>query len=244
MHLRVVLKKMAFAGFVMVALVAGGEAILLALPEAHAQTTASSPTFLVTWKTTGSYIPSFYVGKALPTYGSEITASLELISPQGKVLDLSGQTIYWYLDDNLIGGGAGVQQVTFPPLGDAPNVADLRVTLPNYNGTYLVHAINIPMVLPEAVIDAPYPNGQFTQNPLIVQSLPYFFNIPDPSDLSYAWSVNGQTGSNTENPEAAQITLPQGTQSGTGVAVSLSVENPNDSTIATANANLTYESQL
>jgi hypothetical protein len=212
---------------------------------AHAQTTAaSSPWFLVSWKTTGSYIPSFYQGKALPTYGSNITASLELISPQGQRLDLSGQTIYWYVDDALVGGGVGVQSVTFPPIGDAPNTVDLRVTIPNYNGAYLVHAINIPMVLPEVVIYAPYPNGQFSENPISVQALPYFFNISDPSKLSYTWAVNGQSGSNAENPETAQITLPQGTQSGTGVDISLSLENPNDSTIATASDNLTYESQL
>lgn len=218
----------------------------LSIEPAQAQSTAiaSSPTFLITWKTTGSYIPSFYIGKALPTYGSQITASLELVSPQGKILNLSGQTIYWYVNDVLVGGGAGVQSVTFPPVGDAPNTMNLRVTLPNYNGSYLIHAVNIPMVMPEAVIYAPYPNGQFTQNPVGLQALPYFFNIADPSGLSYSWSVNGQSGQNAENPEVADITIPQGTQSGTSIAASLSVENPNDSTAATANVNLTYESQL
>jgi len=212
---------------------------------AHAQTaTAASPTFLVTWGTTGSYIPSFYIGKALPTYGSQITASLELISPQGKVLDLSGQTIYWYVNDVLVGGGTNVQSATFPPVGDAPNAIDLRITLPNYNGAYLVHAITIPMVLPQAVLYAPYPNGQFSQNPATVTALPYFFNTSSTSNLSYAWSVNGTNGSNAENPQQAEITLPQGTQSGTALAVSLSITNPNDSTTATADANLTYESQL
>jgi hypothetical protein len=240
---RIVFKKRVLIGFIAIAFLSGGT-FLLVTPAAHAQTDASSPTFLITWKTTGSYIPSFYIGKALPTYGSQITASLELVSPQGKILDLSGQTIYWYVNDTLVGGGVGVQQATFPPIGDAPNTANLRVTIPNYNGTYLIHAINIPMVLPEAVIYAPYPNGQFIENPLTVQAIPYFFNIADPSGLSYTWSVNGQAGSNAENPETAQISLPQGTQSGTSVAASLSVENPNDSTVATANANLTYESQL
>ena len=233
---------MALVGFIAVALVSGGTFLLVA-PPAHAQT-ASSPIFLITWRTTGSYIPSFYIGKALPTYGSQITASLELISPQGKILNLSGQTIYWYANDVLVGGGVGIQSVTFPPIGDAPNTTNLRVTIPNYNGAYLVHAINIPMVLPDTVIYSPYPSGQFTQNPVAVQAIPYFFNIADPSGLSYTWSVNGQAGSNAENPETAQVTLPQGTPSGSGVAVSLSVENPNDSTIATANVNLTYESQL
>ncbi len=245
MSSRTIVKKSALVGFFAIVLASG--VFISIAPTARAQTaaaTASSPWFLITWKTTGSYIPSFYQGKALPTYGSNITASLELISPQGKVLDLSQQTIYWYVNDNLVGGGVGVQHVTFPPIGDAPNTINLRVTIPNYNGAYLVHAITIPMVLPEAVIYAPYPNGQFSQNPVSVQAIPYFFNVSDLTKLSYTWSVNGQNGSNAENPEAAQITLPQGTQSGTSVSVSLSLENPNDSTIATASANLTYESQL
>ncbi len=246
MSLENIFKKAAFVGIFAIILVPSAILPLLSAPAAHAQSTASasSPTFLITWKTTDSYIPSFYIGKALPTYGSQITASLELVSPQGKILNLSGQTIYWYVNGTLAGGGAGVQSITFPPIGDAPNTMNLRVTLPSYNGAYLIHAINIPMVLPQAVIYAPYPNGQFTQNPVTVQAIPYFFNIADPSGLSYSWSVNGQAGSNAENPETADITLPQEVQSGTSVAASLSVENPNDSTIATANANLTYESQL
>jgi hypothetical protein len=241
MSSRTILKKAAFIGFFAIILLVFGA--FVSLKPVHVQT-ASSPWFLITWKTTGSYIPSFYQGKALPTYGSKITASLELVSPQGQVLDLSGQTIYWYEDDVLVGGGVGVQQATFSPIGDAPNTVDLRVTIPDYNGVYLVNEISIPMVLPKVVIYAPYPNGQFSQNPISVTAFPYFFNISSPSGLSYAWSVNGQSGSNTENPEEAQITLPQGTSSGTGVDTSLSVENPNDSTVATASNNLTYESQL
>ena len=100
------------------------------------------------------------------------------------------------------------------------------------------------MVLPEAVVYAPYPNGQFSENPLTVEALPYFFNIADPANLSYSWSVNGQSGTSAENPETANITIPQGALSGTGVDASLSITNPNDSTVATASANLTYESQL
>jgi hypothetical protein len=236
MPTRTIFKKTALLGFLILSI-----GLLLSIKQTDAQTAA--PQFLVTWKTTGSYIPSFYQGKALPTYGSHITASLELIS-NGKVLNLSGQTIYWYLDDNLIGGGVGVQQVTFSPLGEAPNSFTLRITLPNYNGSYLVHAVRVPMTLPKAVIYAPYPRGQFTQNPVAVKALPYFFNATTASALSFIWSVNGQTGSNSEDPEDAQITLPQGTQSGTNIVVSLSVGNHNDSTIATASNDLIYENQL
>jgi hypothetical protein len=201
---------------------------------------AASPQFLITWKTTGSYIPPNYQGKALPTYGSEITASLVLVS-NGKVVDLSGQTIYWYLNSTLLGGGVGAQSITFPPLGEPPNTMTLEIDIPDYSSGYLIHTINIPMVQSETVIDAPYPAGQFSSNPVTVTAIPYFFNIASPSNLSYAWSVNGQSGSNTENPNMAQITLPQGTAAGTSFDVSLTVENPNDSTQATASQNLTYQ---
>lgn len=198
------------------------------------------PQFLITWKASGSYIPANYQGKALPTYGSQITASLEIIS-NGKIASLQGQTIYWYLNDTLLGGGTGAQTITFPPFGQAPNTMTLKVELPSYNGNFLIHTISIPMVQPQAVIYAPYPNGQFPTNPVTVTAIPYFFNTASPDNLSYSWSVNGQSGSNTENPEEADITLPAGTAAGTTFAVSVTVQNGNDSTAATASENLTYE---
>jgi len=214
--------------------------LLVSLGASHAF--AATPQVLITWKTSGSYVPPGYLGKALPTYNSEITASLEIIS-NGKLVDLSGQTIYWYLNntDTLIGGGVGAQSITFPPLGTPPNVTTLEVELPYYPGGFLIHTVSIPMVQPQTVINAPYPNGRFSSNPVTVSALPYFFNIASPSDLSYAWSVNGQAGSNTENPNIAQITLPQGTAAGTSFGISLTVDNHNDSTQATASKNLTYQ---
>jgi P pilus assembly chaperone PapD len=212
------------------------------LQSAHAQTT-SQPLFLVTWKSNGSYIPSFYQGKALPSYGAKVTASLELIS-NGKILNLSNQTIYWYQNDVLLGGGVGVQQITFSLFGAPPNSVTLDVELPQYATGYLAHSIQIPFVDPVAVIDAPYPNSEFSTNPVALTAIPFFFNTASASNLTYTWSVNGQTGSNTENPQEAEVTLPQGTQSGTSLDISLSIKNPNDSTVATAEQNLTYQSQL
>jgi len=211
------------------------------IPTTYAQT-ATSPQFLITWKPTASSIPSGYIGKALPSLGSKVTADFELVS-NGKMLDLSGQTIYWYLEDTLIGGGAGVQQVTFPLFGTPPGSLTLKIELPSYNGQYLIHTLDIPFVNPAVVIYAPYPNGNFSSNPVEVTALPYFFNA-SPSQLSYTWSVNGQTGANAENPQNAEVTLPQGTPSGTGITISLSVENPSGAITAAAQSTLTYSTQL
>ena len=204
------------------------------------QANAATPQFLITWKTTGSYVPSGYQGKALPTYGSSITASLVIIS-NGQLASLQGQTIYWYLNDTLLGGGLGAQSITFPPFGQAPNLMTLKVELPNYNGSFLIHTVSIPMVQPQAVIYAPYPNGQFSTNPVVVTALPYFFDTASPNNLAYSWSVNSQPGANSENPEEAQISLPSGTAAGTTLTVSLNVQNSNDSTLATASKDLTYQ---
>ena len=203
---------------------------------------AASPQALITWKITGGYIPPAYKGKSLPTHGSTITASLEIIS-NGKPVDLSGQTIYWYLNDTdtLLGGGVGVQTMNFPPLGSPPNMTTLEVELPYYPGGMLIQTVNIPMVEPLAVVEAPYPGGEFSANPVTVTAIPYFFNVTSPSNLSYSWSVNGQMGSNTENPQTAQITLPQGTSAGTSFEVALTMQNANDSTQATASTNLIYQ---
>lgn len=211
-------------------------------PHAFAQT-ASSPQFVITWKTSGSYVPSSYPDKALPTYGSQITASLQLFIG-GQLQNLANQTIYWYANNALLGGGVGAQQISFPPLGTPPSFFTLEVQIPSFNGNFLIHDVQVPMVNPIAVVYAPYPNGQTSANPINVQALPYFFNMTDPSTLSYAWQVNDQTGGNTENPQVLQISVPAGTPSGTNVAVSLTVQNAQDSTAATAETNLTYVTQL
>ena len=212
------------------------------VPRANAQT-ASPPQFLVTWKVFGSYIPSFYTGKTLPSFGSKITASFELVS-NGTILNIKSQTVYWYLDQVLIGGGTGIQQITFSPVGTPPSSLDLTIQFPSYDGGYLTHQIEIPMVEPEAVIYSPYPNNNFSTNPLVVKALPFFFDTASSTELAYTWGVNNQTSSNSESPQGADIILPQGTPSGSTFAVSLTIENPFDSTIATADDNLTYNQQL
>jgi hypothetical protein len=229
-------KRLIIAGFLFLGF------FLVATPLTHAQTT-TNPKFLVTWKAAGSYVPPSYIGKALPSYASKITASLELVS-QGKILNLQAETIYWYLDGVLIGGGEGIQNISFPSVGTPPDILNLKVELPNYASGYLTHSINIPLVKPLAVLYTPFPSSKFSTNPLTVQVIPYFFNVSSPSSLSYTWAVNGQKGGGAENPESAQVTLPSGTPSGTNIDVSVTVENPTGSTVATADENLVYESRL
>ena len=207
----------------------------------HAQT-ASSPTFLLTWKALKSYVPAAYEGKALPGANSPISASLELIA-NGKLVNLKGTTINWYLDDGPIAGGAGIQHVVFAPDATPPGSMELRIEIPNYNGNYLIHAVDIPMANPTAVISGPYPQGEFSDTSLTLRALSYFTSVPA-SSLTYAWGVNGVQANSSENPDVAQINLPAGTASGAVISASLTITNPTDNSTAEALQTLTYVQKL
>ena len=199
----------------------------------------AQPQFLFSWRATNNYAPSSYKGKILPGSQSQITASFELIA-NGGIVNVKNQSIYWYLDNTLIGGGTGVQQITFSPFGTAPRMESLRVELPKYSGGYLLHQITIPVMNPIVVIDAPYPGGQFSGTNATATALAYFFNAPATS-LAFAWTVNGQSGSSAENPETLQIALPAGTPSGSTLAISLQAQNPQSGQGAGASKSIIYQ---
>lgn len=226
------------AGLVGVAIVA--TAIVGGIDIAQAQ--VPGPQAVITWTALNSYAPANYVGKVLPNQASEIVASLAVID-NGQFVNLSDQTIYWYQNDNLMGGGMGVQKFAFRPYGTAPNTITLKVEIPDYPSGLVIHEVNIPIVQPIAVISAPYPGGTFSANRATVQALPYFFATTSTSPLNFAWSVNGQTVTSAENPQSLQISLPGSTPAGYGVAVSLTISNSIDSMSAGGSANLTYQQQ-
>jgi hypothetical protein len=207
-----------------------------------AQTT-NAPQFMLTWQAHNSYIPPGYPDKAIPNFASTITASLALISA-GKPIDLSGQTIYWYQNDTLIGGGLGVQNLTFTPFGGAPTFVTLKVELPAYNGNLLIHEVQIPVVQPKAVIEVQHPTAQFSVNPITLLATPYFFDIANPSALSYTWSVNGTSPSSAENPESLIMNVGPNPQSGATFAVSLTITDPTTQMNANDSTELTYVKQL
>jgi len=204
---------------------------------------SATPQMVVTWQAYGSYIPPKYSDKALPNQESELTASLELLS-NGKPVDLSKQTIYWYLNDTLIGTGTGNQYVIFSAVGTPPAFLTLKAELPSYNGSLLIHEVNIPLVSPKAVVEAPHPSGQLSGNPITLQGTPYFFYVSDPGMLSYTWSVNNETSASTENPQTLNIDLDPSTPSGSSLGVSLIITDPNNSMSANDSTNVIYVKQL
>jgi len=219
-------------------------AILPELFLLNARAQSTPPQVVVTWQAYGSYIPPGYIGKALPNQRSEIVASLEVLS-NGKPVDLSGQTIYWYQNETLIGGGTGKQRIIFYPFGSAPAFLTLEVQLPGYNNeSLLIHDVQIPLISPKAVIEAPHPSGQLSGDPIVLQGTPYFFYTSNAGMLSYSWSVNGETSAAAENPETLQINLDPSTPSGSSLAVSLTITDTQNSMASNDSTNIVYVKQL
>lgn len=212
----------------------------MVLASQHAIAQQSQPQFMMTWQANNSYVPPSYTGKALPNQASQITASLALISANGTPINIKNKTIYWYLNDTQIGGGVGAQTITFTPFGKAPNFMSLKAELPNYNGSLLIHSVQIPLIQPKAAIEVQHVSGQFSANPLNLAGTPYYFGVTNPSQLSYSWSVNGQSPATNENPQTLQINLDPSTPSGSSLAVSLNITDAVNTMTGTDSTNLTY----
>ena len=187
----------------------------------EAQTT---PEIWATWKAS-SYVPADFPGKAMPSEGTLVTTSFEVVD-NGKFVNLAGYEIYWYLNDELIKTGLGEQQVSFrvPTRGNH----QIRIQVNDYNGANLVKTIEIPAIRPEAVIVAPYARDSFSGSRIQVKAVPYFFNTAKPEKLNFSWKVNGQKPATTENISFLDISLGGETTDGYEININLSISNPNN----------------
>jgi hypothetical protein len=190
------------------------------------ETTPPQPQFLFSWKA-GSYTPPGFAGKALPTVNSIITASFTLVE-RGNIVDLSRDDVYWYIDGEFAEGGKGLQETVFRANRPAGQRIGIRIVLPAYKDRQITYDATLPIVLPETVIDAPFPGGFVYTVPVTLRALPYFFSVSDALGLNFFWSLNGESAVGSENPTVLYISAPSGFSSGERLRVGLRVENPNN----------------
>jgi hypothetical protein len=164
---------------------------------AGAQTGADEPHLLITWRPQ-VYVPPGYTGRALPTANSRVTASVALID-NGRIADLSGETIYWYVNDKFVEGGANRQTVDFRVPDRMNTLVDLRVNVQSYKGGVL-KTVEIPVFSPAVVIDAPFPRRQTPNGRFSVRAVPYFFNLKTTALLAVRWKVNGEDRVSESDP--------------------------------------------
>jgi hypothetical protein len=187
------------------------------LHQAKAQGTASQ--ILFTWQA-DTYVPDGFSGKVMPSSDSAIIAGIDLIN-MGKRVDLSAYDIFWYIDEKFYQGAAGLSRISFSaPHFIGKNNIVVRALIKNYPGGP-GKTITIPVAVPEVVIQSSAPSLFASAAPFNLQAYPYFFNIQNPSQLNYSWSINNVNVGN-QNPFTATRELAD-----RGAArLKLSVSNP------------------
>ncbi len=196
----------------------------LAIAPACASAQSANQQVIITWRTIGVSAPAAYVDKIIPSPNSKMEASLAVLDGN-SFAPLGNQTIYWYLDDNFIGGGAGEQTISF----NAPSnkrIISLRAEITGGSG--LMNTAYIDMADPSVVIVAPYPNDTFATSTVSLEAVPYFFNASDLGDLVFDWSVNGNSVTTPENPELLTIDLANNAPSDYALNVSLNTTQSNN----------------
>jgi len=188
---------------------------------------ASQPQFVATWRS-HNYAPSWYAGKIMATRGSWVDVSFDLIN-NGKVVDLSKNKVRWYVNDDLRRNeddGLGIRNFYFGVDEFARDDIEVRIVIVDYAENEIGKMIIIPLVSPEAVVDAPYSNRQLPNGTNFFKVYPFFFNVNDLSKLSFNWIVGGRLAeSNAIDTSILKLNIDKLAPSGFGIDIQATINN-------------------
>lgn len=187
----------------------------------------AAPQFLISWKA-DSYVPSWYEGKVLPSRGTPVTVSFELIDG-GRTANLSGTAVRWYINNKLVRNetsGLGIQSISFAIPDYGGQETEVRITIPNYRGSELNHILRIPVKNPEAVLDGKFISRGVKAGDNAFEAIPLFFNVKDINDLGFDWTANGQEANvDTTTPWKLNLNVDQDTAEGFFINLQVVVRN-------------------
>lgn len=194
------------------------------LPITSAQT---SPQFLVSWQAQ-SYVPAWYEGKIIPSAGSKVSVSFELIDG-GKIVNLSQTAVRWYLGDKLVkneNSGLGIKNYSFINNNYGNDSVDVRISLPDYNGNTLDKVISIPLKSPEIDLETKKYDRKLSKGDNLIIGWPFFFNTNDVKNLAFSWSAQGNgVDLSSKNLLFFNVNIGADIQSGTSVMVQSFAQN-------------------
>lgn len=153
----------------------------------------------ITWKASNFY-PSSFAGKALPTFGTPVTVTLE-VTQAGALVDLSQAEITWELDGKFLTGGRNVKRATFTASKGVGETHFVRVAAERGSSSFGT-SVRIPVEAPSVSIGAPYLVRTNLAEAISLRALPFFFNVSSLREMSFQWNVEGvvserRTGDNT-----------------------------------------------
>ncbi len=160
-----------------------------------------------------TYTPPFYKGKALYTSGSELTvvAIPQFQSIVGGAIPPENLFFTWKVDGSVFVEGFGIESISVP-LKDFNRQQTVGVTVQTEGGSITAEkkAVITPadpelIIYPVEPLLGPLYNTTadaytLSSNEVTLLAVPFFFSVDSLQDpaLSYSWSVNGRSVSQTE----------------------------------------------
>ena len=179
---------------------------------------------IITWQA-NNYFPANYQGRAMITPNSLIVASVELIQ-NGKLSDLTNANIQWYVNGIPTDGGVGFKTTSFiaKPQTDGYVTIKASVTIggSEYDNSYRVQTAQPVIIINTQNSENSVPAGSQST----ISASPYFFNISSLDDLSFFWSVNGQTVTGNNNQVTINVGTPSSGYQGS-IQISVTAQNKN-----------------
>lgn len=143
------------------------------------------------WQAQNLY-PANYLGKALVTEGTPVIISLEMLR-DGKLFDVSGTAIKWYMDGRFIEGGVGLKSITFYPRTRRGDSHIIKASLV-VDGKTVSGFQEVPIYERQVVLESPSAKNVVSPNgSVLLTAVPYFWNVPSLSDLVISWKIQNQS---------------------------------------------------
>ncbi|MFA5776805.1 MAG: hypothetical protein WC988_04620 [Patescibacteria group bacterium] len=184
--------------------------------------TNSDSQIIFTWET-GNFYPADFQGKPLPTPGSSVAISAEVIK-SGKLSDITSSDITWYLDGDFMRKGSGEKKFSFMAKRNNSGKHTVRVKIQTSESS-LDYSINIPVTDPLVVVETPYlGNVVPAGGQIILKAVPYFFNNSSINQLLFMWQIGNVVEKHLgDNVILLNIGTPQ--TSGQKIFITTSVQN-------------------
>ncbi len=185
-----------------------------------AQTTVNP--LIITWQA-NNYFPADYNGKALVTPNTLVIASAELVQ-NGKLADITGADIRWYVGNELAASGAGFKTLSFSAQQRPTGYQALRVSIKSGNSSF-ENSIQIPISQPNVVISIPS-LGKTAKagSQITLQAIPFFFNADSLRYLTFDWQINNRRVTGEGNKVTVKVGTPQSVYQNS-IPVSVTVQN-------------------
>ena len=203
------------------AVVAGGS---VALAQKQPISTAPGNSDLIlSWRSNG-FAPAGYEGRVAAAGGGTVLLTAEALI-DGRPTSLSQYDVRWYVNDELFTSGPGLQAVTVPVPQYHQDSMDVRVEIFGASFTANEGSISVPLTDPVAVIEA-RTGRSLRSGKNIFEAAAYSYNVSNPDDLLYNWTVNGENPQGSQEPRSLVVSI-EGSPS-KPIDLELVVEHPDN----------------